>query len=179
MNKERIKETWSVLPMVIMGLACGILAFLDIRLKNWSYQNLSGESSRVLIDGFLGLTYHENTGAAFGFLAGSDWSRWFLVIVKIVLIAGIIIYMRCLPTGKKYWLLHVPLMLIVAGGIGNLVDRLLLGSVRDMLEFLFIDFPIFNLADVYVVTGVISFLVFELFVVKHFAEDKKVKNEND
>jgi len=162
-----------------LGILIAILVFLDLRLKEWAYINLSGppRDSRILIDRFLGLTYHRNHGAAFGFLGDAGWSQWFLVVVKVVILIMILIYEFKMPKEKKYWLLRIPLALIFAGGLGNLIDRFWLGYVRDMMEFLFINFPIFNLADVYVVTGVFSFLVFELFIVKSFDEDKKVSKE--
>ena len=64
--------------------------------------------------------------------------------------------------------------MIFAGGAGNLFDRLTLGAVRDMLEFLFMNFAIFNLADVFVVSGIISLAVFEIFIVKNHAKQGAV-----
>jgi len=69
---------------------------------------------------------------------------------------------------RRFWLIRIPIILIFAGGVGNLWDRVLLGYVRDMLVFLFVRFPVFNLADIFVVVGcfVGAFVMF--FVVKDF-----------
>jgi len=152
--------------MVILLVAVAVLLALDLVLKIWAANNLNFFDTRELIPGFLGLTYLRNTGAAFGFLAGVDWGRWVLTGVKILLMAGLLWYYWRLPVDKKFWLLRVPIILIVAGGIGNLWDRITLGYVRDMLVFLFINFPVFNLADVFVVVGCFSAAFVMLFLLK-------------
>jgi len=149
MNRQRI-FTWGIFIAVV-----AILVGLDLWLKSWAATNLMGQDNRVLIPSLLGLTYTRNTGAAFGLLGGFDWSRWVLAILKILLMAGLLWFYNRLPQKRRTWLFRVPLILIFAGGVGNLVDRLVLGYVRDMLEFLFVNFPIFNLADVFVVVGCI------------------------
>ena len=101
MCRKKLLTRFGLWIFVMMLLA------LDMLLKRWSYANLAGQPSRVLIDGFLGLTYHVNTGAAFGFLANADWSRWFLVVAKLAILIGIVIYDIRLPEGKKYLLLRI------------------------------------------------------------------------
>jgi signal peptidase II len=151
---------------VVLLLAASVFLALDLWLKSWASANLLGQPDRVLINGFLGLTFTRNTGAAFGLGAGHEWSRWVLTVVKIILMGGLLWFYNRLPLEKRSWFMRVPLILIFAGGMGNLYDRVLFGYVRDMLAFLFIDFPIFNLADVYVVTGVFLGAFVMLFVVK-------------
>ena len=141
---------------------------LDLWLKSWADANLQGQPVRNLIPGILGLTYTRNTGAAFGFLAGFEWGRWVLTVVKIVLMAGLLWFFHRLPHEKRFWLIRIPVILIFAGGVGNLFDRVSLGYVRDMLAFLFVNFPIFNLADVYVVAGCFLGAFIMFFVVKDF-----------
>jgi len=155
-----------VYNLVILLFAVGVLLALDLILKVWAQNNLSPFVTREFIPGFLGLTYLRNTGAAFGFLAEADWGRWVLTIVKIILMAGLLWYYWRLPVDRKFWLLRVPIIFIVAGGIGNLWDRITLGYVRDMLAFGFINFPIFNLADVWVVIGCFSAAFVMLFLLK-------------
>jgi len=152
---------------ILFGVAA-VLVAADLLLKIWAADNMAGEPVRTLVPGVLGLTYLRNTGAAFGFLANADWGRWVLTVVKIVLMAGLLWYYNRLPLERRFWLMRVPIILIFAGGIGNLWDRVLLGYVRDMLMFLFVRFPIFNLADVFVVVGCFMGAFVMLFVVKDF-----------
>ena len=149
-------------------LVAAILLALDLWLKSWAAANLQGMDGRVLLPGFLGLTYTRNTGAAFGLLANFEWGRWVLTAVKVILMGGLLWYYNRIPLEKRHWFIRVPIILILAGGIGNLYDRIAFGYVRDMLEFLFINFPIFNLADVFVTTGVFVGGFIILFVVKDF-----------
>lgn len=149
----------------IFAAATLVLVGLDLLLKSWASANMLGADSRVLVPGLLGLTYTRNTGAAFGLLGGFDWGRWALVVVKVVLISGLFWFYARLPHVRRAWFARVPVILIIAGGLGNLIDRVFMGSVRDMLEFLFVNFPIFNLADIFVVVGCV------LGVIVVFAED--------
>jgi len=158
---------------IIFAIGVVLLVALDLWLKYWAEANLRGNPPRVLINGLLGLTYHENPGAAFGLFGGFGGAQWGLSIVKIVILLVLLWYYYKLPLEKKYWLTRVPLIMIFAGGLGNLYDRVGNGIVRDMLEFLFMNFAIFNLADVFVVVGVIALLAFELLVVKDFTGPEK------
>ena len=150
----------------IFTLCSGILIAFDLWLKHWAAVNLQHQPPRDLVPGLLGLMYLENPGAAFGLFAGFAWGRVVLSVVSILLMVCILWYYNHIPTEKRFWFIRVPLILIFAGGVGNLIDRLALGVVRDMLQFLFINFPIFNLADVYVTIGAFSFMFVTLFIVK-------------
>ena len=151
---------------IVFILCTGVFLALDLWLKHWAAVNLQNQPPREVVPGFLGLTFLENPGAAFGILAGAAWGRVVLLIISTALMVGILWYYHRIPTEKRFWFIRIPLILIFAGGVGNLIDRLFLGAVRDMLEFLFINFPIFNLADVFVTVGAFSFCFFALFVVK-------------
>lgn len=147
--------------MVVIALVA-----MDLWLKAWATTHLLGQPNRDLIPGVLGLTYLRNTGAAFGMFAGQDWGRWALAIVKVVLMGGLLLFYNRLPFEKRFWFIRIPIILIFAGGIGNLYDRIFLGAVRDMLMFLFVNFPVFNLADIFVTVGCFSAVFMLLFVVK-------------
>ena len=151
---------------LVYGLGAAVLVLLDQLLKIWAIANLQGQPSRNLISGFIRLTYLENTGAAFGFLAGFGGAQWLLSGYKIVILAAAVAYFAILPVMRRFAFLRVPLTLIIAGGVGNLIDRVRFGFVVDMLEFEFINFPVFNLADIYVVSGIIMFANAVLFIVK-------------
>ena len=150
----------------VFAVCAGLLVALDLLLKNWSAANLQGQPDRVLVPGFLGLTYLENPGAAFGLLGGFQHGRPILIVVSSLLMLGVMWYFHILPGERRFWFLRVPLIMIFAGGVGNLYDRVALGAVRDMLEFLFVRFPIFNLADVFITTGAVGFFAVSLFLVK-------------
>ena len=154
---------------LVFPIAVGVLVAFDILLKVWAVENLMGQPNLTLLSGILGLTYHENTGVAFGLGAGQAWGQWVFSGLKMVIIAGLVwFYFRRLPFERRHWVIRVPIILIIAGGIGNLIDRMTLGHVRDMLMFEFINFPIFNLADVYVVVGCFTMAFVTLFIMKEF-----------
>ena len=162
---------------IVFILGVGVLAALDLWLKAWAAGNLQNNPPRTLIYGLLGLRYTENTGMVFGFLSGNDWTVWVASIMTVVVMIVLLIYYYKLPTEKKSWLIRIPLIMVFAGAVGNLFDRITIGAVRDMIEFLFMNFAIFNLADVFIVTGTISWVIFEIFIVKVHTDEKEVDPE--
>lgn len=137
---------------------------LDQVTKYWAVKELMPIGSTILWEGLLGLRYVENTGAAFGMMKGQ---RWFFIILSTVAIIAISIYLikyrRTVPS-----LLGIALAMIVGGGIGNQIDRILNGYVVDFFEFLFIDFAIFNVADCFVTVGAFLIIFDMLFVDRNF-----------
>lgn len=133
----------------------GAIALIDQLVKIFVANSLVGESVSV-IKNFFYFTYVENTGAAWGILSGN---RWFLVIISILAIYAII----------KYFLLDVDITkvefvaygLMLGGIVGNMIDRVILGYVRDFIEFNFgsYQFPVFNLADSFIVIGALMIVV--------------------
>jgi signal peptidase II len=105
-----------------------------------------GESIPVLGD-FLRITSHRNPGAAWGILAGQ---QWLFIVITLTVIGGIIYYSR----HAKRRLLRIALPLLLGGALGNLLDRVLYGSVVDFLHVKVINFPIFNVADSAIVIAV-------------------------
>ena len=109
-------------------------------------------------------TFVENRGAAFGILNGA---RWLFVIITIAVTAVIIYYIaKKMPKTKEYKFLPLSLMLILAGAWGNAIDRLIRGYVVDYFEFTFFSWPVFNVADIYVVVGTVLLAVLLIFVIK-------------
>lgn len=125
----------------------------------------------VVFDGVFSLFYVENTGAAWGALEGK---RWFLVVVAAVAIA-IIIYMMYKDKIKGVCYTVATVMLL-AGGLGNLIDRVFRGYVIDYLRVTFIDFPVFNFADCLITVGAV-FLIFKLIreMIVEFKADREKK----
>lgn len=109
--------------------------------------------SYPLITNIFHLTYAENTGAAFSILRDK---QLLLVISTLIIIIGLISYLiRNLKTDQVF--LKLSLSLIIGGALGNLIDRVRLNYVVDMLDFTLINFAIFNMADVFVVSGAVIF----------------------
>ncbi|MCL2377839.1 MAG: signal peptidase II [Defluviitaleaceae bacterium] len=151
---------------MIYGLCAAILVTLDQLVKLWAIANLQGQPERPLIQGFLHLTYLENTGAAFGLLAGFSGAQLVLSVFKLIFMGLAIAYFALLPPETRFNFVRIPIVMIFAGGVGNLIDRVRFGFVVDMLAFRFIDFPIFNIADIYVTVGAFLFVFIVLFIVK-------------
>ena len=131
--------------------AAALLAVLaaDRVTKRLAVSVLSG-GAKVFIPGVLGWRYAENTGAAFSALSGSG--LLLILLTAALIIAAIVWYLRHGDCNR--WL-AAGVTLIVAGGLGNLYDRLTLGYVIDFIEVLFVRFAIFNFADVCICCGAV------------------------
>lgn len=138
-----------------------LLVAVDQLIKLWAQQVLKPLGSIPLVQNVLSLTYHENFGAAWGILQGR---RWLLLAVTGTVIAALL---AALVLGKLQGkLLRTSVSLIVAGGLGNLLDRALHtgGFVVDYIYFELIDYPIFNLADMCVCIGTFLLAFYILFL---------------
>lgn len=111
-----------------------------------------------VIKNILYFTYVENRGAAFGIMQNK---QWFFIIVTVALILAMIIFI--LKVRPKDKLLNFSLAFIIGGGIGNLIDRVNLGYVVDFIDVRIINYPVFNIADCFVVVGAILLCVYILF----------------
>ncbi len=157
MNKHRKVMLLIDAVIIIVGI------ILDQITKYLATDKLKGQSAFVLIEGVFELDYLENTGSAFGMFQGQ---RWMLLVVGFVFMAVILFLMVRLPEGKKFDVAHILLALVVAGGVGNMIDRFALGYVVDFFSFVLINYPIFNVADIYVVCATIGLFIMFLFVFK-------------
>lgn len=131
--------------------------------------NLIPGTSYDFIPGFMDVTYIENDGAAWGMLGGYTWLLISITIV--VMLAGIALLLKW---GLKDKVLFWAAMLILSGGIGNMIDRIFNGGfVVDFLNFTFIDFPVFNIADCSIVIGA-GLIILSLF--KSILDEQKQKS---
>ena len=140
-------------------LSALILA-LDQGTKIWAARSLIGRPL-VLIPGVLELTYLENRGAVWGLMQG--WRIVFLIATFVFL--GVLIWFYLKKRRDMTVLTRVILSLLFSGAVGNLIDRVLLGYVRDMIYVSLIHFPVFNVADS-AITIAAALLVIETFFVK-------------
>ena len=148
-----------MLPIIILT----ILVAIDQITKLIVVERLMPISTYPVIPGILSFTYLENRGAGFGILQGA---RWFFVAVTIATLIAIAYYYIKLPKKKPFNYVRIGLVIIAAGAIGNGIDRLLNGFVVDFLHLRFINFPVFNIADIYVTIGAVLLAVLALFFVK-------------
>lgn len=135
-----------------------LLTALDLIIKYFMELNLPMAGKITLIPGILGLRYTRNTGAAFGSMSGMTQ---LLSVFTGIIIIGMLVFLFIDKTGDKVY--HIIIPLIAAGGLGNLADRVFRGYVVDYLEFLFIDFAIFNFADCLVTCGAIFMIVYLIY----------------
>lgn len=151
--------------IVIDVIAIIILIVLDQLSKKWATVTLKDTSGIPIIKDVLELYYlpNGNSGAAFGMLQGQQ--TLFLIIATVVIIG--LFYLLCtLPYDKKYRILHVLMILIIAGGAGNMIDRAFYVTVVDFIYFKLINFPIFNVADCYVSVATVLLAILLLFYYK-------------
>ncbi len=153
---------------IISAIIVIVLVILDQITKWQALTKLKPIKNTVVIKGFLDFTFVENRGAAFGILSGK---RVFFILLTVVVAAGIIYSFYKLPKTREYNWLKCGLVLVLSGAIGNVIDRAVRGYVVDFLEVTFIKWPVFNLADIYVVVGACFILFLSLFVIKE--EEKK------
>ena len=156
--------TWKkklFLLLDIVGII--VLVLFDQYTKNLAVIHLKDKPAFNIISGVLELNYLENKGAAFGMLQNQ---KIFFIFVAFVILGVIGYVLYKMPEEKKYRILHVLLSLIAAGAIGNMIDRIRLDYVVDFIYFVLIDFPIFNVADIYVTCATVLFVVTVLFYYK-------------
>jgi len=139
------------------------LIVIDQLTKYWAVIKLKNNGAITLIDGVLEFNYLENFGAAFGMLQNQKIFFVFVALVFLIVI-GFVIYKT--PTDKKYIKLHLLLIMIGSGAVGNLIDRIRLNYVVDFIYFSLINFPIFNFADICVTVATIFLIILILFVYK-------------
>lgn len=140
-----------------------ILILADQLTKLWALAELRGSEGISVITGIFELQYLENRGAAFGIL--QNHQVLFLLITVLVAVLLTYIYAR-IPDDKKYIPLRICYVLLMAGAFGNMIDRAFRGYVVDFFYFKLIDFPIFNVADIYVTVTMVLLMGLILFYYK-------------
>ena len=155
------KQKKHLLIADFLGLAALVLA--DQFTKYIAVIHLKDQPAIPIIDNVLELNYLENRGAAFGMLQNQ---KVFFVFVAILILTVIGYVLFKVPEKKKYTILHVLLVMIASGALGNMIDRLRFEYVVDFISFVLINFPIFNVADIYVTVATVALVILLLFVYK-------------
>lgn len=158
-----------MLYAVFTALALALLA-LDQWFKHWITVNLPLGETQAFLPGIVQLRTVHNYGAAWSSFSGQ---RWLLVgVTSLIMLAVLFVLARRIvrhPVGIA------ACFLILSGGLGNIVDRLRLGYVVDMFDFQFMNYPVFNVADICVVCGCVLGMIYYLWLYEKY--DKKGKRD--
>jgi signal peptidase II len=161
MERQKTKIPWTAALLILIAA----LVAADQLTKFLAVYFLKGQEPLSLIPGVLELRYLENSGAAFGMLQDQ---QWFFGILTVVFLGLAVWLFRKVPKTGRYLPLMITAAVLVSGAVGNFIDRLAHRYVVDFIYFSLIDFPIFNVADIYVTLSVIALLVLIFF---HYKEE--------
>ncbi|MDR0952165.1 MAG: signal peptidase II [Oscillospiraceae bacterium] len=159
---------------MVYAIVLVIVLIIDQAVKTWTISTLPLGGTLEFIPKLVELTHVQNRGAAFGLLSGSSWARWVFVALTIVMCIVIVVVLAndVIKARPGRWLL----VMIMAGGLGNCIDRAVNGYVVDMFHFLFKifgkDFPVYNIADIFITVGGIAFCLWLIF---HKPEEEPAK----
>lgn len=152
-----------ILKKISPLLIAVVLIFADQLTKALAVSHLKGQPDYPLIPGILEFSYLENTGAAFSSFLGR---QGFLILLTLCVVCLLIWKFFQIPDNRRYLPMTVTFVLIICGGIGNLIDRIVNRYVVDFIYFVPIDFPKFNLADTYVSIGMVLLIILCFFYYK-------------
>ncbi len=141
---------------LICVLSAVLLILADQLSKAWISANLKGHDNIVWIPGVFELEYLENRGAAFSSFTGK---QAFLISISVLVVIFAIIEFVRIPDTKRFIPMHGAFALLIAGAIGNMIDRIAQGYVVDFFYFVPINFPRFNVADICVTLAVPVFII--------------------
>ena len=150
-----ISKKRRILSLVLYIVITAVLTQIDQITKYIAEQRLYNKPDFVII---------RNNGSAFGMFSGKINAFLVLTVIMICLITYVVLKM---PLIIKYIPVYITCILLAAGAIGNFIDRVRFGYVRDFIYFKIINFPVFNVADCYVTVSVIIFIILILFVYKN------------
>ena len=152
-----------ILTAVLLSI---VLIVIDQLTKYAALYYLEPIGSYPIIDGVFELAFVINRGASFGILQGG---RTFFLVLTPVILVGIAVYYIRLPKVKPYGWVRLSLIFIFSGALGNFIDRARQGYVIDFFYAKIINFPVFNMADIFIVLGTFLPAVLFIFVIKEDA----------
>ncbi|MBP3938001.1 MAG: signal peptidase II [Clostridia bacterium] len=154
-------------------IAIAGLTAIDQIIKFFVERDLRPIDEKAFIDGFIGWQYVRNTGAAFG--SFSNNTLLLSIFTGVLLLVGIV----ALLAGKiKNTFYRVCAVIIIAGGLGNLIDRIFRGFVVDYIEVQFMDFAVFNFADILVTCGAFMIMGYTVYDIIKEQKAKKAGDKN-
>lgn len=158
--------------LVMAGIVIPVVLVADYVTKRWALEALGGGRRILLLDGWVPLTLAFNRGAAFGLSIGND-PRWFFIPVTLLALVLLVALLVQAEPGDR--LRHISVVLVIGGAVGNLYDRLRWD--RGVVDFIgpvnlgFMDWPIFNVADMAISTGAVLLAISFWFEERHREED--------
>lgn len=149
-----------MIQSLVAVLVIAVVLIVDLVTKAAVAGSMDRGDSLTVIDGFFNITYVQNTGAAWSMGSGCEGFMNVVIVLTFVIVAAVL-FVLAYPDSRKNMLLVVSLAMVSSGAVGNLVDRLMLGYVRDFFDFDIFgyDFPVFNVADISLVVGVLLLIV--------------------
>lgn len=154
MGKEgKLRGLWGILALILM--VC-----LDQWTKSMAVTHLKDSPGIDLVTGVLRLEYLENRGAAFGIFQNQQWIS--LILAAVFLFAAVLFWIR-MPASRRMLPMRLITVALAAGAVGNMIDRVIHHYVVDFIYFCLIDFPIFNVADIYVTCSCALALILVFF----------------
>ena len=160
------------MPFLVLFLIAALTA-VDQFIKMLVITNLKPIETVAFIPGFLNFTYVENIGAAFGMLSGLGW-----VLITLTSLTILVLLVFIFRYKHHSFLSYTSCIMIIAGGIGNLIDRIAFGYVVDYIHVQFFPY-VFNFADCCVVIGAILFAIWYLFIMEKKEKGEVPKQEDD
>lgn len=148
-------------------VAAALLVAVDQWIKYWATAVLQPLGAMTLIPGVVELRYFLNDGMAFSMLAGKQTLLVLMTSAMLLCVLVLLVVRKMCLWERISW------TLILGGGIGNLIDRVLNGVVVDYVNFLFVDFAVFNFADICITTGVVMLVLWVLY--DSYKKDKEEK----
>jgi len=153
----------------VLALFVALIAVADQVTKALTVANIPLYEEIPVIDGLFHFTYVQNTGAAFSSFEGMRW-LFILIFAVFTLAIGYEMVKKTMPFSRLEWWC---IAAVYGGGLGNIIDRVRLGYVVDMIEVEFIKFPVFNVADCFITCGCIVMLISLVLFNKEFWKDEK------
>lgn len=164
-----MKKAYQNIPYFLLFL---FLVAADRISKIAATIGLKDHADYILIEKILRFQYLENRGAAWGIFQGHTW---LFSLITIIVFVVIVVFLFKIPAEKRYFPLRLTLVVLNAGAIGNFIDRIINGYVVDFIYFEIINFPIFNIADIYVCISVFLLLYLLIF---HYKEEELTWKKN-
>lgn len=156
----------------VVGAA--LLVVADQLIKQWANAVLQPVGAITLLPGIVELRYYLNDGMAFSMLAGKQTLLIVMTSIMLVCVLALLLLRKMNPWERVSW------MLILGGGVGNLIDRVLNGEVVDYINVLFVNFAVFNFADICITTGVIMLMLWVVYdSMKKDKEEKTAAQQNE
>lgn len=161
------------LKMRVVSLFAVIFLLLaDQLIKYYVDLHLKGKPPLVIIKNVLQFNYLENDGAMMGFMSGKTTIMTVLAIFCVVAMIAVI-FSGIIKDRIDYWCV----LLMISGGLGNIIDRVFRGYVIDFIEVLFVDFYIFNFADCLITVSAFALIFYQLYLIRKEAKEKKNAGE--